>query len=335
MSTEATLGGNRSDAVIYQEEFFGGMYEVIQQNAEVFNQNSNGAMILRPRAIQGDFEKESFFKHIENMIQDRDPDSNATVDDLKMTMDEMIRVKVNKRIGPLAQSRDFFLKIGQEPRLMSFVLGQMYGEQVLQDYVNTGILCTSTALEAQGSLTYDYVAAGGASTTMDSVTPLIRGNALLGDKSQRIRAYIMHSKVFHDLMEGQASGGFTNVADVIIYGGTPGTLGKPVIVTDSPELKIDGSAGGSTEDSYITLGLVDAALEVAVSEGEYVTMQEITGQENIMWRLQGEFAYNVGVKGFKYTGVAKPTDTALGSTGNWSFVLHSEKLAAGTRIITN
>ena len=54
------------------------------------------------------------------------------------------------------------------------------------------------------------------------------------------------------------------------------------------------------------------------------------GAEQIYMSIQGEHAYNVGVKGFSYTGgLTNPDDTELGTTSKWTLASASIKDAAG------
>lgn len=332
MSYDAPLAGNWNEAVIYQPQFFGQFTEVVQQFADVFNGGSNGSMIVRPRLLQGDLEQESFIKHIPGLIRIRDPKSNANVADKKIEQDELIRVKVNYGIGPVAQTLDFWRKIGRDPMEMSFYLGQQTGRQAAVNYVNTGILTLATALEAQGSLTYDVTATGETDKRLRTEY-LVRANALFGDRSDSIRAYVMHSKPWHDILETQITDGVTNVAGVrIITGELSEVLGRPVIVTDSEELVVRDAYNEVI--GYKTLGLVQNALEIAQSEEEYVTMNEVSGHENITWRLQGEYAANYGVQGFAYTGEEQPDLADLGNTANWDFRYHDKKMSAGVVLVT-
>jgi len=337
MAYNAPNAGNWNEAVIYQEQFFGQFTEVLQQFSDVFNGGSNGTMIIRPRILKGDVEQESFIKHIPDLIRIRDPKSNADVADKKIEQDELIRVKANYGIGPVSQTLDFWRKIGRDPMEMSFYLGQQTGKQSAVDYVNTGVLVLATSLEAQGSLTYDVTEESSGNLVNDSrklqTEYLIRGNSLFGDKSNMIQAYIMHSKVWHDILESQVTGGVTNIANVrIITGELSEVLGRPVIVTDSEELIVRDEYDEIT--GYKTLGLVQNALEIAQSESEYVTMSEVTGQQNIVWRLQGEYAANYGVQGFAYVGDEQPDHADLGNTSNWEFRFHDKKMAAGVVIVT-
>jgi hypothetical protein len=58
----------------------------------------------------------------------------------------------------------------------------------------------------------------------------------------------------------------------------------------------------------------------------------VSGLDNLVYRFQGEFAYNMGVKGFKWdtgNGGANPDATALGTGSNWDAASTSYKDFAG------
>jgi hypothetical protein len=58
----------------------------------------------------------------------------------------------------------------------------------------------------------------------------------------------------------------------------------------------------------------------------------VTGYEQLVLRTQGEYAFNVGVKGFQWdtsTGGVNPTDGNLGTAANWDQVAASVKDCAG------
>jgi hypothetical protein len=322
--------GTKSDFVIYEEEFFSGMNEVVQQNSNVFNAASANAIRLVPRMLKGDYDKASFFKAVQTLVSYRDPTSTSAVSADKLEQGELVGVKLNRKIGPAEQTMDAFRKIQVDPREFSFVLGQQAGEEALRDYTNTAALAVRTAIETQVALQTDVT--GESSKTL-SAQYLIRAMSKMGDRSQRIRAWVMHSKPWFDLMEGQVSDKVTNIADVVVYGGSPGTLGRPVIVTDSPYLYNLESTDGEAE-SYVVLGLTEDAVVLNQSEEETIMSDTVLGKENIIMQYQGEYAYNIRVKGFAYGGGVNPTDSALGSASNWSFVMHDRKLGPGVILQT-
>lgn len=317
--------GNQTDFQIYPREFFGGVNEVLQQYTNVFNEGSNGAMRLITQSIRGDFERESFMKRVMNgTVQHRDTSSTSTVTPEKMEQGELNAPKVNRRIGPNSNTLDMWKKIEEDPQMFSFFYGQQVAEDVAADWLNTSLLAGVTAIETETGMVYD---ATGESDPKLNTQYLVRGLKLLGDRAQRVRAWVMHSTSFYNLVETQIADKITNVADVVIYGGVPGSLNRPIIVTDSPSL-----VTGTYDDEFRVLGLTDDALVATQSEEQNIFSETETGRENLVMTIQGEYAFNTRVKGFNYTGGANPDDATLGDSSNWNFEMHDRKLGPGIEI---
>lgn len=319
--------GTKSDFVIYNREFFSGMNEVLQQNTQVFNGASGGAIRLVTQSLKGDFEKQSFMKRVTGgTIAHRDILSTASVTHNKMEQGELISPKINRRIGPNSNTLDQWKKIDEDPQMFSFFYGRQVAEDVVADWLNTAILAGVTCMETEADMVYD---ATGLTDNKLQTVYLVRALKKLGDKANRVRAWVMHSTTYYDLVESQIQDKITNVADAVIYGGTPGTLNRPVIVTDSPALvETDGVSSGV--DAYKVLGLTDEALVVTQSEDQEIMSDIELGLENIVMTVQGEYAFNTRVKGFSYTGVTvNPDDATLGTGSNWGFAMHDVKLGPG------
>jgi len=324
------MAGTMTDFKVYPREFFGGLQESLTQNLQLFNGASNGAVNLVPRDIRGEFERESFMKKLSSNIAHRDPTADTSVSDSKMEQGELVGVKVNRRIGPNAMTIDSWKKIDSDPQRFSFYYGQQTAEDVMEDYVNTAILVGRTTIEQQSAnLVYD--ATGEADPKLRHEY-LIRGMSNFGDRSRRIGVWVMHSVPFFNLLENAVLEKVTNVADVAIYGGGPGTFDRPVIVTDSDALVDDSNPSNL---KYYTLGLSDDAVEIAQSEDEAIWDEQVLGYENLKLRIQGEYAFNARAKGFAYTGSANPNDAALGNTSNWGFQMTSVKDSPGIAILTS
>jgi hypothetical protein len=324
--------GTKTDFKIYDEMFWGGVTETLQQNTDVFNQASAGAIRLVPRAIRGDFERESFMKELTSgLLTYRDVTAVTAVTDVKLSQDEIVGVKVNRRIGPVAETLDAFRKIGSTPEEFSFILGQQYGRAIQGDYVDTALTVLNAAISGQSAVNYSIVANTPATL---NYSDMIKALSTFGDAQQRIAAFAMHSKPFHDLMGQGVADKVPGVYDAVIYGGTVATLGRPVIVTDSVALV---NLNGSLPPTYNILGLVDGAIEVAESEERDIVSQLITGLQNLVMRIQGEYAFNLRVKGFTWdvtNGGANPNQASLAGATNWDRVATSTKNLAGIRILT-
>ena len=68
---------NASDFKIYQEQFFGGMTETLQQATNVMNAASRGAILMTTERMKGDYEYESFFKTVSSLVSRQDITSNS------------------------------------------------------------------------------------------------------------------------------------------------------------------------------------------------------------------------------------------------------------------
>jgi hypothetical protein len=86
---------------------------------------------------------------------------------------------------------------------------------------------------------------------------------------------------------------------------------------------------------YFTLGLTEGAMELENSEESTVLSDIQLGLENLVVRMQGEYAYNAKMKGFTWdvaNGGKNPTTTALATGTNWDTVVASYKDYAGVVI---
>lgn len=315
---------------VYEDEFQSGVTEVLMQNSEAFNGASANTINIVPSIHRGNFASEAFFLEIEDLIRERDPSTQAADTDDDLEQGELIMPKVNRKYQ-VKKTLDAFRKILPQDNpesVFSTILGQQVGKSILVDYLNTAIAAAVGAVDGNADVQFD--ATDGSVTYTD----LVKGIAKFGDAGQNVAAWLMHSKVYYDLL-GESVGVATDrVGGAAIYEGTAGTLGRPVVVTDSPYLvEADGVSTGV--DKYRTFGLTANALSVIESEGGIMTpvTDLITGEENLAMRIQGEHAYNTRVRGYSYTDTnANPANTALSNTANWTQVATSDKSTAGILI---
>lgn len=322
--------GTQSDFVIYNAQFWGGVVETLQQNTEAFNAASQNAVRLVTRSILGDYERESFLKSTASLISRRDITATTSVTDNKLTAGELIGVKVNRRLGPVTQSRDAFRKIGVSPEEFSFMLGQQSGPAIAIDYINLAVGAVRAAISNQSALQYD--------ATQDTLktlnhTAMVGGMSKFGDRAARIVCWVMHSKNYFDLMKQQIADKLYEVAGATVYAGTIATFGKPVVVLDSPNLFTTGSSA----TTYDVLGLVENGVEVAESEERDIISQPVTGLENLVDRIQGEYAFNLRIKGcaFDTTQGFNPLDATLLTPATWLQSVANNKEMPGIRVTTN
>ena len=314
--------GKFSDFQIYDDQFQTGATETLQQETEIFNANSNGAIVLNTKDIIGHYERMAFFGAISGLASRRDITSVAAATDIAVTQGENVSVKLNRKIGPIAQTMDALRKIASDERELSFLIGQQAGKAIAVDYVDTALAACRSAVHNVAALLYDHTATG-----VLNHMALVNGMAKFGDASSRIRAFVMHSKSWFDLMGNAVSDNVFQVGGVTIVTGSSPTFNRPVIITDSPSLITTGSP-----NVYHVLGLVEGAVLIEESEGREMVADQVTGLENLVIRMQGEYAYNLSLKGFTWdvtNGGINPAAAAVATATNWDQTAASIKDCAG------
>lgn len=322
-----------SNMKVYDEYAAGRTNELLAQFGDVFNSASAGAIRLSTKTARGNYAYESFFSNLgATLASRRDNTSVAAQTDTALVQDEHVKVKLSRKINTVATTRDAWLKAFGTMSQTEFsdVLAEQVANIMQLEMTNSVLAAVRAALKQQSASYVTETSLGSISTNA-----LVSSLAAMGDRANRIKAWVMHSKPYYDLVKNQIGGNITNVSDFNIVTGTPITLNRPVIVTDSASLI--ANLASPDLNNYFTLGLVDGAIEVENSEEQYITFQEITGLENIVIRMQGEYAYTTGLKGFKWdvnSGGANPNATALALGTNWDTHFTSVKDRAGVALMT-
>lgn len=321
----ATLASN----MVIRDDLFSAVFEEqINQNARNASEQSRGTIQIVTSMLEGNYAKRRFFDRLTGGVVRRDTTSLQAATDTNLTMDEVISVKRNWRYGPYATALDAFEKAQLSVDQFAETLAVTFADEFAKTVLNSGLIAVSAALSQETStLVYDYTGTGNMAHAA-----LVTGRGKMGDAFGRIRAWVFHSKPWHDLVGAQMTVASGNVGDFAVYDGNTGTIGIPAFVTDSPPLRIAG-----TPVDYLTLGLVQNAVVITLSESQRMVLDQVTGLDNLVLRMQGEGAYNVEVKGYKWdtgNGGTNPTDGALGTASNWDSVVASHKDKAGVSIRT-
>uniref|UniRef100_UPI0021487CBD major capsid protein n=1 Tax=Endozoicomonas sp. ONNA1 TaxID=2828740 RepID=UPI0021487CBD len=242
------------------------------------------------------------------------------------TLDQLLSraVKVDGRIGPVKITQTMMKRIGSDPEEAAAVVAAQAAEAMIQDYLNTAALALLTAIGTVGDLVHDASGESGGEYAPLSLAILNQGNAKMGDRSQQIVSYLMHSVAFHELL-GEAINNDSRLfalGDLAVY---DGGLGRRYIVSDVASL-VDGQLNH-------TLALTPGAAAVQVS-GLDMESEVQTGGENITRQMQGEYDFVTGLKGFGWAdNTAKsPTDAQIGTAAKWEKTATSIKDCAGVLI---
>lgn len=321
-----------SDLAVYSEYAYSSFSEVLQQQIDLFNAATGGAIVLQGAAHQGDFSDVAFFAKVAGgLVRRRNAYGSGPIAEkvLKNLVDTSVKVAAGT--PPIRLDPGQFRWIQQNPEVAGAAMGQQLAVDTMADMLNTGLGATYAALAQVEEITYDATA----NTEPDNGPTwnnLNNGQAKFGDQSSQITAWIMHSTPMHRLYSSNLS----NNERLFTYGTVNvirDPFGKLLIMTDSPNLFTAG-----TENVYHILGLVPGAVMIGQNNDFDAMESGKTGDENLIRVYQAEWSYNVGVRGFawdKGNGGKSPTDAALFTSTNWERYSTSEKDLAGVIVEVN
>ena len=289
-------------------------FEHLQDNLAVFNTGSAGAIVLRTEMVQGDFSKDAFYT-IPDGMGHRDVEDTNDVTAKAIGSGEMVGVKSPWIYGPYKATEEQFKRRARTPEEFSELLGQHMAESMIDYAVKAAFASLDAAIESNAvSMS---VAASFATEHKKAIT---KGLRTFGDRFGRISLLAMDSGSYFDMVDDAIGEKVYEEAGTVIYGGVPGTLGKPVLVTDTaPASKI--------------FALQPGAVEIVESQAPGVRGYDINGKGNLMLGYQGEGAFNVDVMGYSYGGAANPNLATLGAAASWTKHATSDKMTAGARIV--
>lgn len=300
-----------SDMIIYPALMQTSYLERKQDNLMVWNAQSAGAIVLLNELVQGDYSASSFYK-IGGAIAHRDVNSVATVTPSKIASDEMVGVKTPWKYGPYATTEEAFKRRGKSPAEFSSLIGQDMADATGEGFIAYALGSLEAAIRTNAAM----VVTGDLATEGKKV--LTKGLRTVGDKFGAVAIWVMDSASYLDIVDEAIDNKVYEEAGVVIYGGVPGTMGKPVLVTDR-----------CPADTIF--GLNVGAVTVKESQAPATRAYPIENQENLTIGYRGEGTANIEVLGYRWKdkAVTNPTTTQLSASANWEKYATSDKATAG------
>ena len=304
-----------SDLIIYNDEAQTAYLERIQDNLDVFNSSSNGAIVLDNELIQGDFRKRAFYK-LGGGLEHRDVNSEGKVTAKKIGAGEAVGVKAPWKYGPYQTTEEAYKRRGRPVEEFSQIIGADVADATIEGFIEYATGALKAAIGSNASMVVS------ANIETDGKKTLTRGMRKFGDKFGRIALWVMHSSAYFDIVDEAITNKIYEEAGVVIYGGLPGTLGKPVLVTD--KAPVDA-----------IFGLLPNAVVITESQAPGFRSYNVNDEENLAIGYRAEGTVNIDVLGYSWketTGGTNPTLAAVGSAANWVKHSDSNKVTAGVMI---
>lgn len=303
-----------SNVIIYDELAQTAYLERVQDNLNVFNDAASGAILLADSNIVGDFSKSAFYK-IGGEIEHRDVNATGKVDVKNISMGEAVGVKIPFKYGPYGITEEVMKRRGRNVEEFSVTVGQDYADALIAGYFKFASAAVTAAIESNTDMK------ASASMATYGKKALTQGLRKFGDKFDRVRLFVMNSATYFDLVDDAIGQKIFGEADQVIYGGTPGTMGRAVLISDT------------VKDNTI-LGLQQGAVRVTASQLPTFRASAIDDEENLGIRIRAEGAFNLDVLGYSYkvSSGANPNLATVGASANWEKHVASNKNTAGVII---
>ena len=183
-----------SDLIIYDDLAQTAFLERRQDNLEVFNAASNGAIILDNELIEGDFRKRTFYK-VGGSIESRNVNSTDPVTGKKIGAGESVSVKAPWKYGPYETTEEAFKRRGRDVSEFSEVIGVDVADATLEGYIKYALQGLVAAIGANADMTVS------ADIATDGKKTLTRGLRKYGDKFNRVALFVMHSTTYFDIVD--------------------------------------------------------------------------------------------------------------------------------------
>ncbi|EOV4177754.1 major capsid protein [Yersinia enterocolitica] len=304
-----------SDLIIYNDLAQTSYLERRQDNLDVFNASSNGAIVLDNALIEGDFRKRAFYQ-LGGSIEHRDVDSTGKVTGKKIGAGESVGVKAPWKYGPYQTTEEAFKRRGRDVSEFSEIVGVDVADASLEGFIKYGIQALSASIGANPDMVVT------ANIEVDGKKTLTKGMRKYGDRFGRIALFVMHSSTYFDIIDQAIAAKIYEEAGVVVYGGQPGTLGKPVLVTDTAPIDT-------------IFGLLPNAVVITESQAPGFRSYPINDEENLGVGYRAEGTINIDLLGYSWdetNGGKNPSLTEIGATNSWKKHATSNKVTAGVMI---
>ena len=316
---------NQTNLEIFNQAVYTARQEVEPQLVNGVAAATNGAIVMTATGnTQGDFSEAALYARIPDLVRYRSPyddDPALTPKALAHILERSVKVGLGTH--PVDISPHLMSWINRDPDEAGAMIGRQIAEDSMAQRLNMAIMAVVAATSQESEVTHD------ASSATLTQAALLAGARKFGDRYQSIGCWLMTSKSAFDLW-GEALANQKNLFTFGTINIKADPFGRPMIITDSPELIIDGDP-----DKYWIAGLQQNAV-IVNDNGDYIqNIDTSNGKSNIKRTIQAEWSAQLAVRGFAWSeanGGPAPLKAGLATSASWSRYATSHKDLPGVLI---
>lgn len=311
-----------SHRTVFNEYIVPATMETFAEQVRLFNEASNGAIVLDAANFRGDFIQQAFFDSLigaQRRVDRYTP--NTEVAQTEITDHTQTGVKVAGGFGPIVYEPSTMTWLNEPTARGIEIASRNFADALLYDQINTALNATIAAISGNADAVY------GTTTAELTYDVINMAHARFGAASGSIIVDVMNGLQYHKFI----SKNLTNANSLFSAGNVQvvDILGKKVVVVDAPSLTaVDGTQR--------VLGLTRGAVTVGDSGDIITNVDTVNGKQRIETTFQADYTFTLGIKGYSWdqtTGGKSPLDAELATSANWGLISSSIKTTAGVLAI--
>ena len=307
---------------IFNRSVYKTVASALNQNVDLFNAATRGAIRMMKQDIQGSFQETAGLT-LKDIVLFRDPTSTGAIakSSFESVLDNMFKIGFSTKEIEYTYAKFDWIK--QNPAMAGVIIGSAIARETLKNSVELAITSLTTVLKADASVTTNISAVGDGKVTWKSFVDASRP---FGDQHDKIVAWVVNSAQLFDLFGSNLTNQnrLFQANNAVVY---QDPMGRPIIATDLIEL--DGS-------NYNSLGLVSGAVIVGNMEDFRDNLVTKNGEANLAASYQGEWSQTLNVKNHRFDTAQTPaiTKAKVAQSSNWTKISADKKDQAGVLLIS-
>ncbi|WCD42730.1 major head protein [Pectobacterium phage Ymer] len=280
--------------VVFDNKLVQTTTQLVHEILQVFNQNSNGCVLLTNDAILKDYTETVSLGLIDNLVTDRNAyAAPGTKVDVKVLAQLLTNsVNLSAKVGPVTLPDAITKKIGTDMDAAAAAIAAQAAQAILIRYINSGFGAAAAAIGSNSAMIYtqpenDIKPYGSKFPTLEDFA---LAKIPLGDQQAMLRLWGMSGAQWLTFQAREAIKSAKLVFELEnmrIFGDG---LGSNFLVSD---------AVGSAIGADTLIGLTPEAVIMKQSGLDMRVRDNGTEEENFRRTWKGEFDYSVAVKGYK------------------------------------
>lgn len=300
---------------VFQTKLVRATPQLIAANLNVFNQASNGTLMLGSGDVLKDTIETMVLGMISGLVVDRNPYAapGTAVDQLTIARLLTNSVSISGRVGPVTITNAQARKIETNVDEVAAEIAAQAAQAIIEWHIQRGVGAGAAAIS-----TSDGTGSGANKKPMAIYTQGARKDGVGGRKFPTLGDFPLAASLFGDFADNITTWFMDGVqwANFIAYQAIPSAeqvfaIGNVKVMNDGlgRRFVISDSVGAALPTDTL-IGLVPGAVQITTN-GLTMAADQVTGEENIRQIWQGEFDSHVAVKGYRTTAAYRATIEGL------------------------